>query len=281
MPLWEGTAEGVKGEAVTDTLLLVEMLCESDCVGHWLAVEESAAEGLSLSEREVSPVALSAVEGETLALALRDAPLLWLLLMDCDGDCVSEKECAPEAVGPGEAEAPPEALVTSVPVKIGLPLTVGLRVRDRVGGLLWEGASVYDRLPLGVREGAEADGEVDPAPPPGVALGLADWLTLLEAADEGETGEADTEGLPEGEAVRVSDPVGHWLFEAEPVMERLAVGEREQLAVTLCAGDCEAQGLALGDTLEAKLAEGQGEAVAEALPLRLALGGCEAEGVLV
>ena len=152
---------------------------------------------------------------------------------------------------------------------------------DCVGERLREGEPVCDRLPLGEREGAEADGEADPAPPPGEALRLAVRLPLLEAAGEGETGEADTEGLLEVETVKVSDVVEHWLLEVEPVTEALAAGERVQLTVTLCVGDCEAQGLALGDALEKELGLGQGEAVAETLTLRLALGRREAEGVLV
>lgn len=82
----------------------------------------------------------------------------------------------------------------SVPVTARLLLTEGL-VRDCVGALLSEGVSVYDRLTLGVREGAEAEGDADPAAPPDVALSLADRLPVLEAADEGEAREADKEGL--------------------------------------------------------------------------------------
>jgi hypothetical protein len=150
-----------------------------------------------------------------------------------------------------------------------------------VGERLREGEPVCEKLPLGEREGAEADAEADPAPPPGVALRLADRLPLPEAAGEGEAGEADTEGLPEGEAVCACDPVERWLFEAEPVMEALAAGERVQLTVTLCVGDCEAQGLALGEALENELGLGHGEAVAETFPLRLALECREADCVLV
>ena len=151
---------------------------------------------------------------------------------------------------------------------------------DCVGERLREGEPVCDRLPLGEREGAEADGEADPAPPPGEALRLPDRLPLLEAADEGETGEADMEGLPVEDSV-FCVLVEHWLLEVEPVMETLRVGEREQLTVPLCVGDGEAQGLALGDALEKELGLGQGVAVAETLTLRLALGRREAEGVLV
>jgi hypothetical protein len=139
---------------------------------------------------------------------------------------------------------------------------------------------VCDRLPLGVREGAEADGDVEPSAPPGVTLDLADGLPVLEAAEEGETGEADMEGLPVEDSV-FCDLVEHWLLEAEPVMETLSVGEREMLTVTLCVSDSEAQGLALGDALGTELGLGQGEAVAEAFTLRLALERREVEGVLV
>ncbi len=51
--------------------------------------------------------------------------------------------------------------------------------------------------------------------------------------------------------------------------------------MTLCVGDCEAQGLALGEALENELSEGHGEAVAETFPLLLALKKREAKGVLV
>ncbi len=137
-----------------------------------------------------------------------------------------------------------------------------------------------DRLPLGECEGAEEDGEADPAPLPGVALRLADRLSLPEAADEGEAREADTEGLPVEDNV-FCDLVEQWLFEAEPVMVALAAGERVQLTVTLCVGDCEAQGLALGEALEKELSEGHGEADAVTFPLLLALKMREAKGVLV
>ncbi len=99
-----------------------------------------------------------------------------------------------EAVEPAETDTP-EALGMSVTDTARLPLTEGLVVSDCVGALLREGVSVYDRLTLGVREGAEADGEVEPTAPPGVTLGLADRLPVLEAADEGEASEADIEGL--------------------------------------------------------------------------------------
>ena len=91
-PLWEGADEGVKGEAVTDTLLLAEKLSESDCVGHWLAEGEPVADGLSLGEREVNPEALSVGECETLALALSVALKPLLALTVREGECVSETE---------------------------------------------------------------------------------------------------------------------------------------------------------------------------------------------
>ena len=124
-PLWEGADEGVKGEAVTETLPLVEKLSESDCVGHWLAEGEPVADGLSLEEREVHPLVLSVGECETLALALSVALKPLLVLTVREGECVSETERVSLAVEPGEGDTP-EALAISEPVTVRLPLTEGL-----------------------------------------------------------------------------------------------------------------------------------------------------------
>ncbi len=139
---------------------------------------------------------------------------------------------------------------------------------------------MYDRLTLGVREGAEAEGDADPAAPPDVALSLADRLPVLEAADEGEAREADKEGLLVEDKV-CCDLVEHWLLKGEPVNEAQPEEEGEDLAETLGLGDKEPQELTLGDMLALVLVLGQGEAVAEAFPLLLALKRRVAEGVLV
>ncbi len=124
-PLWEDAGEGVMGEAVTETLLLIERLSVSDCVGHWLTEGEPVAEGLSPGEREVNPVALSVGECETLALALSDALRPLLVLTVREGDCVSEAERVSLSVEPDEGDTP-EALAMGEPVTVRLPLTEGL-----------------------------------------------------------------------------------------------------------------------------------------------------------
>ena len=63
---------------------------------------------------------------------------------------------------------------------------------------------------------------------------------------------------------------------SEAVVEWLSLGAREGLPERLCAGDCEAQTLALGDTLPLLLLLGQGEADVNELLLRLTLEHCEA-----
>ena len=59
-------------------------------------------------------------------------------------------------------------------------------------------------------------------------------------------------------------------------MEWLSLGAREELPEGLCAGDCEAQTLTLGETLLPRLLLGQGEADVDELLLRLTLEHCEA-----
>jgi hypothetical protein len=63
---------------------------------------------------------------------------------------------------------------------------------------------------------------------------------------------------------------------SEAVVEWLSLGAREELPEGLCTGDCEAQTLALGDTLPPRLLLGQGEEDVDKLLLRLTLEHCEA-----
>ena len=134
----------------------------------------------------------------------------------------------------GEPPAPPvEALGLSEPVTERLPLVEGLCVSVCVGHWLLEGEPVADRLPLAVREKAEAEAEgVPPTPPPEVALGLTVRLLLPDASGVREAGEPDAEREPT-EAVCDRDHAELGLMEAEPEVEALPEGERVQLTVAL------------------------------------------------
>jgi hypothetical protein len=214
----EALCVSTDGELVTETLLVAEMLGESECVGHWLSVSEAVAEWQALVALEELQVPLSVCVREAYTLALEDAVMPRLLL--------------------GQGEADVEELLLRVTLEHceAVAEATLLPLKEPRG----EGEGVGVCIP---EEVAEAHGEADS---PRVALGLPD-KPLLESAGERVPGEAVSDTLLLVEKLSESDCVGHWLAEGESVEEGLSQGEREVNPLALSGGSRETLALALSD----------------------------------
>ena len=238
----------------------------------------------ALREAEIEPVcvtlALPLRVAEPLPLAVSQGIGVWLAVGDGlptpvpSGEPVLAglplKELLKVAVGAALAEARPESVALCVAVCVAhvLPLRVGSELA--LGELEDEAQDVAEVLCVESME-LLRDGVL---PSDSVCE-----TNALRVSAEGELdceNKLDTEPLPLEKGLSDSDCVEHGEAVSEAVVEWLSLGAREELPEGLSEGACEAQTLALGDTLLPRLLLGQGEADAEGLLLRLTLKHCEA-----
>ena len=221
----------------------------------------------ALREAEMEPVCV------TLTLPLRVAEPLPLAVPQESGDTLAVGDTLPT----------PEP--ASVPVLAELPLGGLLKVAVRApmaearpeSEALCVAVCVAHVLPL--RVGSElALGELEEEAQDEAEALCVECMELLregvlpcdsvsedKALCVSAVGELLTEPLPLAKKLGDSVCVEHGEAVGEAVEEWLSLGAREELPEGLCAGVCEAQTLALGDTLLPRLLLGQGDEDAEEL----------------
>ena len=294
LPLAVATGDAVPTTTLRELLGVREDSCEGDAEAVTLGLKLAR---LGEGEEVHTSTAPPCVLGQRVALPLLEALMRALREAETEPVCVAlalplrVAEPLPLAVpqGSGDTLAVGDTLPTpepaSVPVLAGLPLGELLKVA--VGAALAEArlesvalcvaVCVAHVLPL--RVGSElALGELeDEAQDVAEALCvecmelLRDGVLPCDSVSENKAlcvsaeGELLTEPLPLAKKLGDSVCVEHGEAVGEAVVEWLSLGAREELPEGLSAGVCEAQTLALGDTLLPRLLLGQGEADAEEL----------------
>ena len=224
LPLAHGEAEA---DSVPRRLALVVGVASALPVRALEPEAEEQGEGLAppppppvlpLGLCEALPLVDGAAEGDTGELVADRLPLAdGLGDCDCEGHWLLEGEPVAERVALGERDWLPVPLLVrdcrgvavapdALPRRVLLTDTDQERLLEGVG------------LPRAVPEG---EGE------PMEALGLAEVLPLAEGDCEWLASEFVAEWLALSDRLGVSDCVGHWLLEGEPVGERLPLVDRE------------------------------------------------------